>query len=70
MPGNYTYKDLNITYVQEAQNLHGASPLIKYDPVEIYKIKKKPRYTKIEEKVQRFPSFEKSDSPSIASYDV
>ena len=42
---------MNITYVQEAINTYGDSPLIKYDPVEIHKIKNKPRYCKIEQKL-------------------
>ena len=56
--------------MQEAQNIYGDTPLIKYDPIVLEKVFKKPRYTKIDEKIVRFKSNEKNNSPSPSSYDT
>ena len=44
--------------------------MIKYDPIALDKVLKKPRYTKIDEKVVRFKSIEKNDGPSPSKYDT
>ena len=50
----------------------GDTPLIKYEVIDTNKIKKKPRYCKIEKDLVRFPNNEKqkNNGPSPMSYDV
>ena len=51
IPGNYKLKDDKISFAQEAVNTYGETPLVKYDPIELEKIKSKPRYTNIEKTI-------------------
>jgi len=46
--GSYKTKENIITFVSESQNIHGESPLIKYDPIDMYTIRNKPKYPTIE----------------------
>ena len=77
IPGSYKTKDDKISFAAEAQNLLGESPLVKYDVLEMDKLKKKPRYTTFEKNLDRFGKNEKGKeqekekaSPSPASYDT
>ena len=54
VPGSYRNNDEKISFAAEAANHLGDTPLVKYDPIEMDKLKKKPRYTTIETKMERF----------------
>ena len=70
VPGSYKQKGDIISFAAEAANLLGETPLVKYDHIEMDKLKKKPRYTTIETKIDRFKPTEKNASPSPSSYDT
>lgn len=59
IPGSYKTKDEKISFAAEAQNLLGETPLVKYDFMEMDKLKKKPRYTTFEKNLDRFGKNEK-----------
>lgn len=69
--GNYKQKDEIVTFAQESINLYGETPLNKYDPMVLDKIKKKPRYTIINKDIERFSKTKPDrNSPSSATYET
>ena len=69
--GNYKLTSKKITFAEEAQFIFGENPMPgKYEAMQLDKLKTKPRYTKINETLQRFKKDDKDNKPSPLSYDV
>ena len=68
--GQYHNKGDIIRFAEESQNMYGNIPLGQYETLEMDKIKKKPRYCKIDKLLVRFPDKGKNDLPHPQTYDV
>lgn len=69
--GTYTKKEKKISFAEDVQNAYGHHPLLKYDTLDINKLKTRAPDYKIEPKVARFQSVKREHiTPSPVAYDT